>query len=429
MTEVFQVPVLGRPIDAVVAIPGSKSITNRALPIAALAYGESELSGVLFSDDSRYFIRALQNLGYEVEADEASSTVRVVGQGTDPMHHPEGLDLFVGNSGTTARFLSAFVSLGEGIYRIDGVPRMRERPIGDMLAALSMLGVNAVDTLQTGCPPLKINAHGLAGGSTEVRGTDSSQFLSGLLLAAPYARKPVQIRVKGELVSRPYVDMTVAMMRQFGAWVDEQDGVYEIEPAKYQARHYDIEPDASGASYFLAAAAVTAGRVTIPGLTASSLQGDAQFASVLEQMGCRVVYGEHYTEVTGPADGLSGIAIDLFHMSDLVPTLAAIAPFAKSPVTIGNVANIRLKETDRIHACVTELRKFGVQVDEFEDGMKIYPCEQLAHGVTVDTYDDHRMAMAFSILGLRVPGTAIADPKCVGKTFPDFFTRLLHAIQ
>lgn len=429
MNDVYEVQTVTNKVNANVVLPGSKSITNRVLPIAALADGESILTGVLFSDDSRYFLQALQALGYQVEIDEPSSTVRVMGQGVAPLNHPEGSDLFVGNSGTTARFISAFVSLGQGVYRIDGVQRMRERPIGDLLTALQALGVQATDLLGTKCPPLQIEAHGLAGGEASIRASDSSQFLSGLLLAAPYAKAPVRLSLQGKLVSKPYVDMTLAIMQQFGVVVHEQSGVYEVVPSRYQARHYAIEPDASGASYFLAAAAITGGRITIEGLGTASLQGDAQFALVLEQMGCHVTYRDNAITLIGPENQLQGIDVDLFHMSDLVPTLAAIAPLCQSPVTIKNVANIRLKETDRITACVTELQKFGVHVEEFPDGMRIYPCSSLKSGVTVKTYDDHRMAMAFAILGLRVVGTKIADPTCVAKTFPDFFQRLSKIIQ
>ncbi len=425
----YHVPVCNRPLRAVVRVPGSKSITNRALPMAALALGESHLSGALFSDDSRYFIDCLRRLGYTVETDEQRAAVTVHGAGARPLVHPGGLDLFVGNSGTTARFMTAFVSLGQGRYRVDGVSRMRERPMAAMVTALSHMGVDARDEMGTGCPPLVVEASGLAGGEVVISGKDSSQFVSGLLIAAPYARSAVQLEVQAELVSKPYVDMTVAMMRQFGAHVDASGQRYTVYTEPYQARDYEIEPDASGASYFLAAAAVCGGTVKIVGLSDHSLQGDAGFAQVLERMGCRIRYNTGEMELTGPSEGLRGIDVDLFTMSDMAPTLAAIAPLAKEPVTIRNVANIRLKETDRIRACVTELRRFGVIVNEFEDGLRIEPCASLQSGVSVHTYDDHRIAMAFSILGLRVPGTIIEDPGCTAKTYPDFFGNLEQAIR
>ncbi len=424
MEELYAVPFVSGPIHHTVQIPGSKSITNRALPIAALADGATHLTNALFSDDSRHFMDSLQRLGYKLEASAITSTITVYGEGIRPLNHPGGVELFVGNSGTTARFISAFVSLGRGTYRIDGVKRMRERPMGDLLAGLRDLGVNAHDELQTGCPPLKIDTSGIKGGTAVVKSNASSQYLSGLLIAAPYALGPVEIRVPGELVSAPYVDMTIKMMKRFGADIESDGSIFRTKPSRYQAGDYAIEPDASGASYFLAAAAICGGSVTVAGLSADSLQGDAKFARVLEMMGCAVIYDQNGITVTGPVDGLHGVEADLFDMSDMVPTLAAIAPLATSPTRISNVANVRLKETDRIRACVTELRRFGVDVTELADGLVIQPCDHLRTGVSVETYDDHRMAMAFTILGLKVSGTAIQNPECVAKTFPDFYERL-----
>ncbi|PWI57623.1 3-phosphoshikimate 1-carboxyvinyltransferase [Sulfoacidibacillus thermotolerans] len=425
----YEVPACATPLQATITVPGSKSITNRALPMAALANGRTRLRGALFSDDSRYFIQSLQRLGYRVEIDEMAKEVIVYGAGIEPLQHVQGLDLFVGNSGTSARFLSAFVSLGKGSYRIDGVSRMRERPIAALIAALRELDVDVVDELGTGCPPILIEAQGLRGGTVLMSGKDSSQFVSGLLIAAPYAKDEVTLIVQGELVSAPYVTMTLAMMRQFGATVNQEGNVFHVVPSHYVAKDYMIEPDASGASYFLAAAAICGGTVTILGLGRDSLQGDAQFAQVLANMGCTVRYGFDRIELSGPPEGLRGIDVDLFAMSDMVPTLAAIAPLAREKVRIRNVANIRLKETDRIRACVTELRRFGVTVTEFDDGLEIEPCDQLQEGVTVQTYDDHRMAMAFSILGLRVPGTRIENPACTAKTYPEFFQHLEETIR
>ncbi len=425
---VYEVPICRHPIRAQVIVPGSKSITNRALPMAALANGKTRLRGALFSDDSRYFIQSLRRLGYHVETDELMKEVIIDGAGTDPLEHERGLDLFVGNSGTSARFLSAFVSLGKGRYRIDGVQRMRERPIAALLSALRDLDVQIHDELGTGCPPILIEANGLRGGRVEMNGKDSSQFVSGLLIAAPYAKEPISIVVQGELVSAPYVEMTLAMMRQFGVQVEKKGNIFHVITGDYLAQDYAIEPDASGASYFLAATAICGGQVRIMGLGQQSLQGDARFAHILADMGCTVRYEKEYIELLGPVDGLKGIDIDLFAMSDMVPTLAAIAPFAKEKVRIRNVANVRIKETDRIRACVTELRRFGVTVTEFEDGMEIEPCAQLQEGVTVHTYDDHRMAMAFAITGLKVPGTRIANPACTAKTYPEFFRHLENIV-
>ena len=420
----YAVRFFAGPVNATVRLPGSKSITNRALPIAALAQGETLLRGALFSEDSRFFAQSLQRLGYGVEQDENAAAIRVAGRGVAPLWHPGGVDLHIGNSGTTARFLTAFVALGQGVYRIDGVERMRQRPIADLLSALRQAGVDARDERGTGCPPVLVRAAGMEGGDVTVHGRDSSQFVSALLLAAPYAAREMRVRVEGALVSRPYVDMTIAMMRQFGAQVEEeQSGQFVVRRVPYQAREYTVEPDASGASYFFAFAAATGGCVTVEDLGAHALQGDARFVDVLERMGCRVAVEDGRTTVCGPQDGLRGVDADLFDMSDTVPTLAAIAPLAKEPVIIRNVANVRLKETDRLRACAEQLRKFGVAVEESADGLRIEPCPTPYAGVTVETYEDHRMAMAFAVLGSRVPGTTIADPACVGKTFPDFFSR------
>ena len=430
LLSTYLVPTCHHPLSGVVRVPGSKSMTNRALPIAALASGTTVLKGALFSDDSRYFIESLHRLGYRVETDESRQQITIEGAGLAPLRHPNGIDLFVGNSGTSARFLAAFVSLGEGRYRIDGIQRMRERPIAALLHALQQVGISAIDEHRTGCPPILIEADGFPGGKISIRGKESSQYLSGLLLAAPYAGGPIDLYVEGTLVSVPYVNMTVEMMKQFGATVTASDDHYHIEPSAYQAKNvYPIEPDASSASYFLAAAALCGGTVRIEGLGRESLQGDAQFARVLEKMGCLVNYGANFIELTGPQGHLSGIEVDLFDMSDMVPTLAAIAPFASDPVRIFNVANVRIKETDRIQACVKELRKFGVRVEETEDSLTVYPEATLKEGVSVKTYDDHRIAMAFSILGLKVKGTVIEDPGCTHKTFPNYFELLEKIIS
>lgn len=434
MTEPYTLPHVQGAVTGTVSVPGSKSITNRALALAALADGVTELRGALFSDDSHYFVECLVRLGYHVEVDEANAFMRVHGAGVAPLRQgsPTDIALFVGNSGTTARFITAMVALGTGVYTIDGVKRMQERPIGDLLAALRMLGAQVEDLLGTGCPPVRVTASGLEGGEVVISGRDSSQFVTALLLAAPYASGEVVIRIAGELVSRPYVEMTVQMMQQFGGAVQVGESVFRVSPGRYKGQCYQIEPDASGASYFLALPAVCGGQITVSGLHVNALQGDAQFVQVLARMGCQISDSPAGLTVAGPPDGvLLGVTADLFALSDTVPTLAAIAPFASTPVRITNVANVRLKETDRIAACVTELRRFGVTVDEHPDGLTVYPCDptQLRTDVTVETYDDHRMAMAFSLLGVKVAGTRIADPQCVNKTFPDFFARLEGVLQ
>lgn len=421
----FTFTPLGRPVDGTVIVPGSKSITNRALPIAALARGKSELTGALFSDDTRYMAEALNQLGVRVEADESNNTFSVAGgDGTFPA---ASADLFIGNSGTSVRFLTAVLTLGHGEYRIDGIPRMRQRPIQPLITALNDLGGNVRSEENTGCPPVIVTADGLPGGTVSVPGDKSSQYFSALLIAAPYARNGVEILVDGDLVSKPYMPMTGETMRAFGVDV-ELDEIewkrFAVAPGQhYEGRTYHIEPDASNASYFFAAAAVTGGRVRVDGLGKSSTQGDLKFVKVLEAMGASVTIGNDYTEVIGPPDGaLRGVDLDLNAISDTAQTLAAIAPFASGPTTIRGVEHARLKETDRVAALATELRKLGQLVDEHPDGLTILP--RPITPADIDTYDDHRMAMSFGVATLRAPGIRILDPGCTAKTFPNFFQRL-----
>jgi len=387
--------------------------------IAALAAGRSVLKGALFSDDTRYMSEALRAVGVGVQGDESASSFVVEGSGG---RAPAAeADLFVGNSGTTARFLVSFLALGRGSYRVDGVPRMRQRPIQPLLDALSSLGVRVRSELGSGCPPVVLEADGIAGGRTRLSGSISSQYLTSLLLAAPYMRDGLIVEIEGELVSRPYVDMTLAQMRAFGVRSERDDEyrVFHVPVGQaYTPMEYAVEPDASNASYFFAAAALTGGRVRVEGLGADSLQGDAHFVDVLELMGCTVVRSPEYLEVAGP-ERLRGVSVNLNSMSDTVQTLAAIAPFAAGPVKITGVGHIRDKETDRISAVATELRRMGVRVEEFDDGLTIYPSE--VRPAEIETYDDHRMAMSFAVAGLRAPGVKIKDPECVNKTFPGYF--------
>ncbi len=423
--DVFTFTPLGRPVDGTVIVPGSKSITNRALPIAALARGTSVLSGALFSDDTRYMAEALNQLGVRVESDETNNAFTVAGgDGTFPAAEA---DLFIGNSGTTVRFLTAVITLGHGNFRIDGVPRMRQRPIQPLITALNDLGSNVRSEEDTGCPPVLVTADGLPGGTVTVPGDQSSQYFSALLIAAPYARSGVEILVEGDLVSKPYMPMTAETMRAFGVEVDVDDidwKRFAVAPGQhYEARSYHIEPDASNASYFFAAAAVTGGRVRVDGLGKRSTQGDLNFVRVLEAMGAKVTIADDYTEVIGPPEGkLRGVDLDLNAISDTAQTLAAIAPFADGPTTFRGVEHARLKETDRVAALAAELRKLGQQVDERPDGLTITP--QPVVPADIATYDDHRMAMSFGVASLRAPGIRILDPGCTAKTFPDFFDRL-----
>ncbi len=424
-SDQIEIPVLNRPIEATVEVPGSKSITNRALLLAALAGGHSVLENALFSEDTHWFATCLQQLGIPVTSQPEAARFEVTGQGGSiPASQAE---LFVGNAGTAARFITAMVALGQGQYRLDGMPRMRQRPMGELLAVLQSAGAQVSFEGQPGCMPYTLHSQGFKGGPISLEASQTSQQVSALLMIAPYARQDTTIEIVDELVSSAYVDITRRVMADFGVQVTPQaDTRFFVKAGqRYQARRYPIEPDASNASYFLAAAAVTGGRVRVEHLSKHSCQGDAQFVEVLAAMGCQVTATDRYLEVVGPQQ-LLGLEVDMNNMSDLVQTLAAIAPFAGSPVTIRNVEHIRYKETERIKAVVTELRRLGASVEEFADGLRIYP--SLLQPAAIETYDDHRMAMAFAVTGLKTPGVVIKNPECTRKTFPDFFTRFLAMI-
>jgi 3-phosphoshikimate 1-carboxyvinyltransferase len=421
--EITLKPWSAPPRRSVVQVPGSKSLTNRALIVGALAQGRSILRGALDSEDTRVMVAALQQLGFQVDHHVEEHLIEIEGRGGE-IPTAEA-NLFVANSGTSFRFLTALVATGHGTYRLDGSPRMRQRPVADLLAALNRLGTEAVSEQGTGCPPVIVCARGLQGGHASVKGDISSQFLSGLLMALPYAREPTTLEVEGTLVSRPYVEMTLAVMTAFGARVEDQEfRSFYIQPARYRGyrgQSYKIEPDASAASYFFALAAITGSTMTVEGLGDQSLQGDLGFVNVLETMGCTV---EHHAELTTVTGGpLRGADADMGDISDTVMTLAVVALFAKGTTRIRNVAHIRHKETDRIAALATELRRLGATVEEFPDGLRIDPPASLAP-VRIATYDDHRMAMSFALAGIRAPGITILDPGCVAKTYPNFWEDL-----
>jgi 3-phosphoshikimate 1-carboxyvinyltransferase len=423
--ELLEIRPVKLPPRGTVAAPGSKSITNRALVLAALsqpAGNPCELRGVLRSEDTEVMVEALCDLGFTIRADWPNNVLRVWSEERAPRTIPaDRADLFVGNSGTTMRFLTALVSLGRGRYRLDGVSRMRERPIEDLLAALRQLGVKAWSERNNGCPPVLIDANGLAGGEVRIKADISSQFLSGLLMAAPLAQGDVIIEVDGAMVSEPYVAMTVAMMRRWGFRVETEGNRFRIPGGQTAGlREYDVEPDASAASYFFGAAAITQGEATVPGLHPESLQGDVRFVDLLEDMNCEVQRSRTGISVKGRP--LRGIDVDMSALSDCVMTLSAVACFASGPTTIRNVAHIRHKETDRLHALATELRRIGAGVEEFADGLKITPAP--LHGGVVETYNDHRMAMSLALVGLRSAGIIIKHPQCVAKTYPIFFQDL-----
>ena len=416
-----------KPLDVRVTVPGSKSLTNRALIAAALANGTSILSNALFAEDTHRMTDTLERLGFAIATDPRGNRIEMTGRGGF-IPNTEA-ECFCGNSGTTLRFGAALASLGRGSYVFDGIERMRQRPIGQLGDALRALGAHVEYAGQDGFPPIRLVARGLSGGNVTFDRPPSSQFVSALLLAAPAAAGDVMIEVNGQLPGAPYVRATARLMSEFGPSVIEDYGAAVSRfivpaPQAYGPRHYRIEPDASNASYFLAAPAVAGGRVTVEGLGTDSIQGDVAFVDILERLGCRVERETDRLSVFGPKAGerLRGIDIDLNRMPDMVQTLAVVALFAEGPTAIRNVANLRLKETDRLAALCRELTKLGAQTEERPDGLVIQPPDHV-RPAAIDTYNDHRMAMSFALAGLAVDGLVINDPECVAKTFPDFFER------
>jgi 3-phosphoshikimate 1-carboxyvinyltransferase len=408
------------PIDGAVRPPGSKSYTNRALVLAALAGGRSTIEGALFSDDTRHMANGIGSIGVRVVSDEAKERFEVDGCAGKPT--ARRASVYVGNSGTTARFLAPVLALGSGAYELYGDDAMGKRPIAPLLDALVSLGVKATSVRGNGCPPVHIESTGLDGGAVRMAGGISSQYFSALLMVAPCTRLGLRVEVEGELVSKPYIEVTAQAMEAFGiAFRNEAYRRFEVEPGAYRAGVYRVEPDASAASYFFAAAAITRGRVVVPGLGSRSLQGDLGFVRLLERMGCRVRQTATETEVTGP-EQLAGIEADMSDLSDTAQTLAAIAPFARGPTRVTGIGFIRRKETDRVAAVVAELRRMGIRADEEADGFIVYPGVPVP--ADIETYDDHRMAMSFAIAGLAAPGLRIRNPACVSKTFPRFFDAL-----
>ncbi len=405
------------PPDVILEVPGSRSVTNRALVCAALADGTSRLRGWLDSEDTEAMISGLGRLGVEIKEHEGDLLVRGLGgRFAIPLHPVD-----CGASGTTMRFLTACAAIVPGRCVLDGTARMRERPIQDLADALQSLGVG-VRTV-AGCPPVTVQGGGLEGGEIAIDASRSSQFLSAVLMIAPFSRELVRVTAT-EIVSRPYVDMTISIMGAFGVSVlPETANRFRIDPRqRYRPRIFTVEPDASSATYFFAVAAVTGGRVRVQGLTPASTQADVRFVEVLEKMGCRAERGSGWISVSGPRY-LHGIDVDMNAMPDAAMTLAVVACFAQGETVIRNVAHWKLKETDRMTALKTELQKLGAQITATDSDLHIHPPTELKGG-RISTYDDHRMAMSFAVAGLRVPGIVIEDPDCVAKTFPDFFERL-----
>ena len=403
-----------------VRLPGSKSISNRILLLAALAQGDTVVRNLLQADDTRVMVESLSRLGVRCVV-EAPGELHVPGVGGEfPVRQAA---LFLGNAGTALRPLTAALAIGGGEYRLSGVPRMHERPIGDLVDALRAMGASIEYLAGEGFPPLAIHPGNVRPGqSARVRGDVSSQYLSALLMALPLAGGGC-IEVEGELISKPYVDITLKLMQRFGVEV-VRDGwrEFRVPPGPYRSpKDITVEGDASSASYFLAAGAIGGGPVRVEGLGRNSIQGDVRFAEVLETMGARVAMGDDWIETAAAPGKLRAFDLDLNHVPDAAMTAAVLALFADGPCQVRNIASWRVKETDRIAAMATELRKLGASVEEGSDYLKVAPPTRLAADVAVDTYDDHRMAMCFSLVSLGGVAVTINDPDCVAKTFPEYF--------
>ena len=450
LPEAINIQPITQPLSASVRVPGSKSLTNRALLLAALSDGTTTLTNALIADDTYYFASSLRQLGFDVQPEdlidpsksfingELNPTIIVRGlEGRIPAIRA---DLYIGNAGTAARFLTALLSLGYGSYTLDGNHRMRQRPMQDLLDALRQLGADitqphqALDSDGREYPsqpeaglsqlPISVQASGLAGGQARVSGSASSQFLSAILMVAPHARQAVELHLEDDLTSRPFVDMTLGMMADFGVQVERQGYTrFLILPQKYHTPGiYAIESDATAASYFFIAPALCGGSLRVEGIARRSRQGDIAFLDILEQMGCTVSQGSDWVMVSfwPESTPLRGLTVDMVDIPDTAQTLAALAPFASTPTTIRGIASARRKESDRLAALCTELTRLGVSVEEHPDGLTIHPCREL-HPAQIHTYQDHRMAMAFSMIGLKIPGITILEPGCVSKTFPGFY--------
>ena len=413
----LSIPRLARPPELTWRVPGSKSITNRALVLAALAEGESRLTGVLHSDDTAHMRASLEALGVSIR-DDGPATLVVLG-GRSRLRAPDR-PLFIGNSGTSVRFLAALAALVDGVVRFEGDEAMARRPIQDLVDGLRQLGVK-VDC-PTGCPPLTVHGGRLSGGVVTMAGGRSSQYFSALLLSGGLADGEIEVRVEGRLVSRPYVEITRRMVADFGGMIDERDGGFVVRHASgYRARTYAVEPDASSASYPFALAAATGGAITVPDLGLGALQGDYRFVDVLEAAGAEVTRSAGATTVRGRGP-LRGIDVDMHDISDTVMTLAAIAPLSTGTTRITNVANIRIKETDRLAAVVAELERLGQGITQGDDYLVVTP--RPLRPASVRTYGDHRMAMSFAVLGAAAGAVTVEDPGCVAKTYPGFWDDL-----
>jgi 3-phosphoshikimate 1-carboxyvinyltransferase len=410
-----------RAVDGTLQITGSKSLTNRALILAALAAGTSRIEGILRSDDAYWCIDCLKKLGIRITVDGDCAEVEGCG-GNWP--NPSA-DLYAGAAGTVARFLPGALAAGKGSWTMSGSKRMQERPLAPLLEALVQLGARFEYAGAPRSLPFRLEASGLAGGEVALPGDSSSQFISGLLLAAPYAREAITIRIEGEVVQRDYVEMTLRLMQAFGIapQVSEDGQSITVPVGRYQARTVKLEPDVSTCCYFWALAALTAGRVRIEGIDAArTTQPDIEMLDLLERMGCTIIRGHDYVEVQGAEELRGGFTVNMKRWSDQTLTVAVLAIFADGPITMTDAAHIRHHECDRIAAICEELRRMGITADEHPDGLTVYPGEPKP--ALLDSHDDHRMAMALALIGSRVNGIRIMDPGCVSKTCPDYFDRM-----
>jgi len=422
MSEFIDLPAARGAVGSV-RLPGSKSISNRVLLLSALAAGTTEVKALLDSDDTRVMLEALRLLGVDWQRHEGTDDYRVIGVGG--VFPVKSAELFLGNAGTAFRSLTAVCALAGGDYVMKGVPRMHERPIGDLVEAVRQLGAQVEYLENPGFPPLKM-APGVLQDRAEVsvKGSVSSQYLTGILLAAPLLGREVTVKVEGELISKPYVEITLNLMKRFGVTV-QRDGwqSFKMPAATYQSPGtIEVEGDASSASYFLAAGAIGHGPVRVEGVGRNSIQGDVRFAEALARMGAEISFGPNWIEARrGCADKLEGIALDCNHIPDAAMTLCIVALFANGPTRLNNIASWRVKETDRIAAMATELRKLGATVEEGADYIVVTPPKALTANAAIDTYDDHRVAMCFSLVAIGGTPVRINDPKCTAKTFPTYF--------
>lgn len=416
-------------VNGEVTIPGSKSLSNRILLLATLAKGETHVSNLLDSDDINHMLTALKQLGVSYELSEDKTECKVQGLG-GPINIEGSAELFLGNAGTAMRPLAAALCLGKGEFILTGEARMFERPIGHLIDGLKQAGAQVEYLKDESYPPLKIIGNGLQGGRVEIKGSISSQFLTALLMVAPLAKDDMEIVVTDELVSKPYIEITLHLMKLFGIEVENNN--FESFFIKGNQTYVSpgrvlVEGDASSASYFLAAAAIKGGTVKVNGIGKKSIQGDAKFSEVLEQMGAKVNWQDEYIEVTGTGR-LKAVDVDLNHIPDAAMTIATAALFAEGTTTIRNIYNWRVKETDRLYAMATELRKVGATVEEGEDYIVVEPPKELTYAA-IDTYDDHRIAMCFSLAAMGNTKITINDPGCTAKTFPTYFELFQSVIE